>query len=277
VERLWRTFGYDSVDDVVVIFDQLRTTQPEFSKRWLLHTIQPPLRTRHGFSVISMPADRTGHSGGQLEGHILLPKTPQVRIVGGKDAAFLVDGTNYDEDGTLETQLRKRKGAEAGSWRIEISPATDAADTLFLVVMLPSSLTSSPAHQVRLLEETDRLGCEIAGPQRTTRWWFSPGRNGLDVEVRDPDVWVFQVQGPRSLDILARACDDGAPDDFRYFDVRSCRMAGFPLIVSRTGWTGELGFEVYVSRREVDGAAVWRQASGSRESTPTSSSATRRR
>jgi aminomethyltransferase len=94
--------------------------------------------------------------------------------------------------------------------------------------------------------------------------WFSAQAAGLDVEVRDPDVWVFQVQGPRSLDILARACDDGAPDDFRYFDVRSRQIAGSPMIVSRTGWTGELGFEVYVPRREVDGAAVWRhvQAAG---------------
>ena len=56
-------------------------------------------------------------------------------------------------------------------------------DVLFLVVMLPSSLTSSPAHQVHLLEETDKLGCEIVGPNRTTRWWFSLGHNGLDVEV----------------------------------------------------------------------------------------------
>jgi aminomethyltransferase len=94
--------------------------------------------------------------------------------------------------------------------------------------------------------------------------WISAHAVGLDVEVSDPDVWVFQVQGPRSLDILARACDDGAPDDFRYFDVRSRRIAGFPLNVSRTGWTGEIGFEVYVNRREVDGAAVWRhvQAAG---------------
>jgi aminomethyltransferase len=88
--------------------------------------------------------------------------------------------------------------------------------------------------------------------------WFSAQAAGLDVEVRDPDIWVFQVQGPRSLDILARACDDGAPDDFRYFDVCERQIAGFPVTVSRTGWTGELGFEVYVPRREIDGAAVWK-------------------
>ena len=67
VKRLWRTFGYDSVDDVVVVFDQLRTTQPEFRKRWLLHTIDVPLRTKHGFSVATMPHGDTGHSGGHLE------------------------------------------------------------------------------------------------------------------------------------------------------------------------------------------------------------------
>jgi hypothetical protein len=197
VERLWRTFGYDAVDDVVVIFDQLRATQPDFRKRWLLHTIELPERSHHGFSVTTMPAGGTGHSGGYLEGHILLPKRPRVSIVGGNDAAFLVDGTNYDEDGTLKKQLLKRRNAEPGAWRIEISPANDAADTLFLVVMLPSSLTSSPAHDVRLLEETDRLGCQIVGSKRTTRWWFTPGRNGLDVEVIAPGgemtsypVWV---------------------------------------------------------------------------------------
>jgi hypothetical protein len=197
VERLWRTFGYDSVDDVVVIFDQLRTTQPEFRTRWLLHSSELPERGDHGFSVTNMPDGRTGQSGGRLEAHILLPKTPQVQIVGGNNAAFLADGTNYDEDGALETQMLKRKNTEPGAWRVEISPENDAMDTLFLVVMLPSSLTSSPTHQIRLLEEADRLGCEIAGPKRTTRWWFSPGRNGLDIEVISLDgemtrhpVWI---------------------------------------------------------------------------------------
>jgi len=186
VERLWRTFGYDSVDDVVVIFDQLLTTQPGFRKRWLLHTIDAPLRSKHGFSVAKLPDGATGGSGGHLEGHILLPKTPRVHIVGGNNAAFLVDGTNYDEDGALEKQMLKRKKTEPGAWRIEISPENDAVDTLFLIVMLPSSLTSSPTHQVRLVEEKDMLGCEIVGPKRTTRWWFSPGRKGLDVEVIHP-------------------------------------------------------------------------------------------
>ena len=183
MERLWRTFGYDSVDDVVVIFDQLRTTQPEFRKRWLLHTIEIPERTEYGFSVTGTPSGKTGQSGGYLAGHVLLPETPQVHLVGGNNASFLADGTNYDEDGALEKQMLKRKLTEPGAWRIEISPENDATDALFLIVMLTSSASSAPEHQVRLLEEADRMGCEIAGPKHTTRWWFNPGQNGLEVEV----------------------------------------------------------------------------------------------
>ena len=206
VQRLWRTFGYDSVDDVVVIFDQLRTTRPEFSKRWLLHSIEMPGRSETGFSVTATPSAKRGQSGSHLAGHILLPKTPRIHIVGGNNAAFLADGTNYDEDGALEKQMLKRKQTEAGAWRIEISPANDATDALFLIVMLPSSTPSAPAHRIRLLEEADRIGCEIAGPERTTRWWFNPGQNGLEVEVISPQggitgypVWAGQVSPAHAI------------------------------------------------------------------------------
>jgi aminomethyltransferase len=82
---------------------------------------------------------------------------------------------------------------------------------------------------------------------------------GLDMEVmiHDPNSWVLQVQGPKSLDVLAAACDDGMPDAFNYFDVTECRLGGQSLLVSRTGWTGELGFEVYTSGDATDGEALW--------------------
>jgi VanZ family protein len=186
VERLWRVFGYDSVDDVVVVFDQLRTSQPDFKKRWLLHTIETPERTDYGFSINRMPTDKPERSGGHLEGHVLLPKASETHIVGGTNAAFLADGTNYDEGGTFDESKLKRSNLEPGAWRIEISPETDSADALFLVVMLPASRSSSPQHRVRLLEEAGRIGCEITGPQRTTRWWFKTDANGFDIEIISP-------------------------------------------------------------------------------------------
>ncbi len=82
---------------------------------------------------------------------------------------------------------------------------------------------------------------------------------GLEMEVivSDPDSWVLQVQGPRSFEVLDAACDGGAPDPFSFFAVTECTMGGQPLVLSRTGWTGELGFEVYTTQKDVDGPALW--------------------
>lgn len=89
-----------------------------------------------------------------------------------------------------------------------------------------------------------------------TTWLMARGL-GMEVAVNDPDSWVLQVQGPRSLDVLAAACDHGMADKFNYFDVTECRLGGQSLMVSRSGWTGEMGFEVYTNGDETDGKALW--------------------
>ena len=88
--------------------------------------------------------------------------------------------------------------------------------------------------------------------------WLEAHRAGYDLRVRDPESWVLQVQGPRALEVLAPMLDGAAPSPFRYFSVHECEVAGEPFIVSRTGWTGELGFELYSRRPGVDGERVFR-------------------
>ena len=89
--------------------------------------------------------------------------------------------------------------------------------------------------------------------------WFVAHAQGLNVTIRDPKSWVSQVQGPRSLDVLAAASDTGLPENFGYFAVARITMGGQPVIVSRTGWTGEMGFEFYTLPEEapLDGEALW--------------------
>jgi aminomethyltransferase len=87
--------------------------------------------------------------------------------------------------------------------------------------------------------------------------WLNALAVGFQVEIRDPGAWVLQVQGPKSLHVLQRACDDGAPQQFRYFDAFEGSMGGQPVLVSRTGWSAELGFEVYNLDAAVDGPALW--------------------
>jgi glycine cleavage system aminomethyltransferase T len=66
---------------------------------------------------------------------------------------------------------------------------------------------------------------------------------GFDVRVREPDVAPVQVQGPRSRDLLAPVTD--AVDGLESFSCRVTRVAGVDAVVSRTGWSRELGYEIY--------------------------------
>ena len=68
---------------------------------------------------------------------------------------------------------------------------------MFLVVLQPVAAGARPVHRVQLLESGKRVGCEIIGPNRTTRWWFEPGRNDAEIEVLSgSDPHHYQVQGP---------------------------------------------------------------------------------
>src|SRR4029079_19418699 len=133
VERFWRTFGYDRVDDVIVVFDNIVATNPAFRKRWLLHSIQEPQVRPAGFTVLTTPQDRPGHAGGRLDATVLLPKQAAINALGGHRFEYFVFDKNYDEGGKLP-ELIKKLGptqGEPGSWRVEVSPQQDAADHLF--------------------------------------------------------------------------------------------------------------------------------------------------
>jgi hypothetical protein len=185
VEAYTRVFGYDRRDDVIVVFDRVKATKAAFRKRWLLHTLERPMVTPDAFSVTVSPGNLEGHSGGQLRGHVLLPHRADIHVIGGPGLEFFVDGKNYDEDGRLQPLIRGFRAGrpEPGAWRIEVSPTDDAESDQFLVVMLPGSLGSPPRHRVRLLEADGRTGCEIIGPARTSRWWFSPIGDPIQLEV----------------------------------------------------------------------------------------------
>jgi aminomethyltransferase len=87
--------------------------------------------------------------------------------------------------------------------------------------------------------------------------WLQALKPGYEVEIRDPGAWAIQIQGPTSLEILDACVDGGAPEGFKYYHARQVTMGGQPVLISRTGWTAELGFEVYNMDPHVDGMALW--------------------
>ena len=109
--------------------------------------------------------------------------------------------------------------------------------------------------------------------------WLLANARGLDVEVLDPGVWVSQVQGPRSLDVLAAAIDGDLPEPFNYFDMAEVQIAGQPVVLTRSGFTNELGWEFYLlAETDIDavGARIL-EAGNPFGMTPTSADAFRTR
>jgi glycine cleavage system aminomethyltransferase T len=69
--------------------------------------------------------------------------------------------------------------------------------------------------------------------------------SGMDVEINEPDVSPLQLQGPKSRDILRAAFGD-APTELKYYYFMEYDWDGIPLIISRTGWSSELGYEIFL-------------------------------
>ncbi|WP_435115496.1 glycine cleavage T C-terminal barrel domain-containing protein [Candidatus Pelagibacter bacterium nBUS_49] len=69
--------------------------------------------------------------------------------------------------------------------------------------------------------------------------------SGLDVQIKEPDVSPLQLQGPTSGEIMIKLFGDDIKD-LKYYWLKEYNLDGIPLIVSRTGWSSELGYEIYL-------------------------------
>ena len=78
---------------------------------------------------------------------------------------------------------------------------------------------------------------------------------GMDVQIREPDVSPLQLQGPKSRDILRAAFGD-APAELKYYRFIEYDWNGVPLVISRTGWSSELGYEIFL-RDGTRGGELW--------------------
>jgi len=77
----------------------------------------------------------------------------------------------------------------------------------------------------------------------------------LDVKISEPDVSPLQLQGPRSGEVMQALFGDSILD-LKYYWLREYDLDGIPLIVSRTGWSSELGYELYLQDRS-KGDTLW--------------------
>ena len=90
--------------------------------------------------------------------------------------------------------------------------------------------------------------------------WYRAHSHGFDVTISDPNVWVSQIQGPKSMDVLRDSIDAEFPESWRYFDMATVRIAGEEVIITRTGFSNERGWEFYLrpeNNAEAVGNRIW--------------------
>lgn len=87
--------------------------------------------------------------------------------------------------------------------------------------------------------------------------WMIAHRQGFKVQISDPQSRVLQIQGPNAMKIMAVATGGAIDESMKYFHSGFYDIGGQQLYVSRTGWTGELGYEIYSQGTQTDYPKLW--------------------
>ena len=160
VKKVKRSFVFlnlhnEEVPAALVVFDKVISSNPEFRKFWLLHSIEEP--KVNGREII-IKRTKNGDSG-KLINTALLPGADNADItaVGGPGKEFWVFGENFENEPT-----RGRDPAmERGEWRIEISPSVSAEEDYFLNVMQVMDNNYESQFEVELIKDNKVVGAQI--------------------------------------------------------------------------------------------------------------------
>ena len=132
----------------------------------------------------------------------------------------------------------------------------------FVQYLTPRDLSKMQVGQAKYILVTDQHGGIINDPillrLAENHFWISIGDSdvllwakgvavhaGMDVTICEPDVSPLQLQGPRSRDIIRDVFGD-AIADLKYYWFVETILDDIPVVVSRTGWSSELGYEIFL-------------------------------
>jgi len=143
--------------------------------------------------------------------------------------------------------------------QVEIT-GPDAAE--FVQLLTPRDLSKLSIGQCKYVLITNNEGGLLNDPVllriAENHFWLSLGdsdillwaqgvaiNSELNVTIREPDVSPLQLQGPKSIDIMKVLFGDQIVN-MKYYWLIETELNGIPLVISRTGWSSELGYEIYL-------------------------------
>ena len=142
----------------------------------------------------------------------------------------------------------------------------------FIQLLTPRDLSKLSVGQCKYVLITNDKGGILNDPVllrlAENHFWLSLGdsdillwaqgvavNSGLDVKITEPDVSPLQLQGPNSAKIMIKLFGD-VIKDLKYYWFKELDLDGIPLVVSRTGWSSEFGYELFL-RDGSKGNELW--------------------
>ena len=153
--------------------------------------------------------------------------------------------------------------------QVEIT-GPDASE--FVQLLTPRDLSKMAVGQCKYILITNAKGGIINDPillrLEEQKYWISLAdsdvllwaqgvavNSGLDVHIHEPDASPLQLQGPNSGEIMKVLFGEEI-STMKYYWLRHLTLDGMELVVSRTGWSSELGYEIYL-QDGTRGSELW--------------------
>jgi glycine cleavage system aminomethyltransferase T len=142
----------------------------------------------------------------------------------------------------------------------------------FIDLLTPRNVTNVEAGSCRYIIITSEEGGIVNDPVMlrlaADRYWLSSSDSdlllwakgiavfaGMDVHIQEPDVSPVQIQGPKSRAVVETLFGEDIAN-LGYYKLAETRLGRIPLVVTRTGWSGEFGYEVFL-RDSRYGEELW--------------------
>jgi len=142
----------------------------------------------------------------------------------------------------------------------------------FMELLTPRDVAACPVGRGRYVVITSEKGGIINDPimfrLAENHFWLSTSDSdlilwaqglavfaGMDVTIGEPDVSPVQVQGPKSAAVINNLFGERG-DGLKFYEIRELDLDDIPVMLSRTGWSGEFGFEIFL-RDSRYGEALW--------------------
>ena len=145
----------------------------------------------------------------------------------------------------------------------------------FTQLLTPRNLSTCEVNQCKYVLNTNYQGGILSDPillrLAEDHWWYSisdsdlllwamgvAGKDKYDIELREPDVSPLQIQGPKSLALMKDLVGGQVNlEKLPFYGLAEAKIRGRDCIISRTGFSGESGFEIYLRNATLHAEDLW--------------------